>query len=271
MIWVGTSGYAYQDWHGPFYPAGLPAGERLAYYAREFRCVEINSSFYRQPSAAQSARVASKAPPDFRFAVKVYGGLTHDHLAATRADFRTFQRGLEPYRERGVLAAVLAQFPNAFRPGPDTEAHLRRLREEWPELPLAVELRHGDWAAERTERLLRELAIAWCGVDEPDLPGLMPRSLSITATIAYARFHGRNASHWYRHDQAWERYDYRYRPDELKEWLPRLKRAASETDDVYVFFNNHYEAQAVLDARELARQLGLGSVGDGGTEEITEG
>ena len=263
MIHVGTSGYSYDDWHGPFYPEGLAPSQRLAYYARFFDCVEVNSSYYRQPTVAQTAGMAARVPAHFAFAIKAWGGLTHDHEAATRADFARFADALAPLRERGQLACVLAQFPHAFAPTRATVAYVRRLRDEWPELPLAVEFRHVGWHDARATELAQTLGLGWCNVDEPDLPGLLPPTETVTAAPAYVRLHGRNADRWYNHAEAWERYDYLYDTETLHEWAERVKRMAKSADSLYVFFNNHYVAQAVVNARDLLDELGLSP---GGTE-----
>lgn len=257
MIRVGTSGYSYDDWHSRFYPADLAARDRLAFYARKFGCVEVNSTFYRQPTTALTAAMVAKVPPEFRFAVKVYGGITHDWTAATAGDFRVFAGGLKPLLESGRLGAVLAQFPHRFSPSRERVAHVRRLREEWPDLPLVVEFRHDGWLDERTFDLLEALSVGFCCVDEPAIAGLMPPLARVTASPAYVRFHGRNAAKWYDHEQAYERYDYLYSAAELAEWVPRIKTLALQAEETYVFFNNHYDAQAVVNATELSEQLGL--------------
>ncbi|MBI5833159.1 MAG: DUF72 domain-containing protein [Armatimonadetes bacterium] len=257
MIHVGTSGYSYDDWHGPFYPERLAPAERLAWYARFFDCTEINTTYYRQPTERLCAGLAAKVPAAFRFAVKAWGGLTHDHEAATRADFVRFERALAPLAEQGQLACVLAQFPHGFAPTRATVAYVRRLRDEWPALPLVVEFRHVGWHDERAAQLAVDLGLGWCNVDEPALPGLLPATERCTADPAYVRFHGRNAARWYNHSEAWERYDYLYDTQTLHEWVPRIKRLADAADSIYVFFNNHYVAQAVVNARDLLDELGL--------------
>jgi len=259
MIRVGTSGYSYDDWAGRFYPPGLPPAQRLVFYAERFDTVEVNTTFYRQPTLALTRGLAAKVGPGFRFSIKVWGGLTHDHEHATEADFRRFAASLAPLVDTGHLGCILAQFPNSFRPQPGTLAWLARVREAWPAWPLAVEFRHGAWHTPATYARLRELDLGVCNVDEPDLPGLMPRGEEITARVGYVRFHGRNAERWYRHQEAWQRYDYQYRQDELATWLDPLKRMARTADSVYVFFNNHYAAQAVTNAGDLLAALAAGA------------
>lgn len=269
-IHIGCSGFSYDDWHGPFYPRDLAPRDRLGYYAREFGCLELNTTFYRQPEPRMIASLAARTPEEFRFAVKVYGGITHDHERATESDFRRFWDGLAPLRETGKLGCLLAQFPHSFRPTRSTVDHVRRLREAWPTPDVVVEFRHAAWSDDRADALLERHRLATCVVDEPDLPGLMPARVKITANPSYLRLHGRNADKWYDHAEAWERYDYRYSAAELAAWVDPVKELASGADDLYVFFNNHYEAQAVVNARELGRLLGV-PPGGGAGEEGSDG
>ena len=128
MIRIGTSGFSYDDWLGPVYPAGLPARDQLAFYAREFSTVELNVTYYRVPDARTVEGWARKTPDDFLFAVKAYQGLTHER---TEPDFAGFVSALQPLLEAGKLGCVLAQFPYSFHPIPENREYLWRLREGW--------------------------------------------------------------------------------------------------------------------------------------------
>jgi uncharacterized protein YecE (DUF72 family) len=88
-------------------------------------------------------------------------------------------------------------------------------------------------------------------VDEPQLEGLMPPVVRATGPLAYVRFHGRNAAKWWDHQQAWERYDYTYTDEELREWLPRLQELEEAVPVVLVYANNHYRGQSLQALRQL--------------------
>ncbi len=253
-VYVGTSGYSFRDWVGPYYPPGLAQREWLPFYAREFNAVELNVTFYRQPSRHMLARMADKVPEGFRFTLKLYRGLTHERDAQRLPELaQEFVDALQPLVEADKFGCVLAQFPYSFRRTPDAVAHLRALRKALPDVPVAVEFRRREWANRTTFELLRELRFAFCAVDMPPLPGLMPAVVPVTADFAYVRFHGRNRRTWWHHREAWERYDYRYAEEELEEWRPRLKAMAERATTLYLFANNHWQGQAVETARLLVR------------------
>jgi uncharacterized protein YecE (DUF72 family) len=101
------------------------------------------------------------------------------------------------------------------------------------------------------------LNLGFCCVDEPKLPGLMPPTALVTGPIAYVRFHGRNSQKWWKHDQAWERYDYTYSEDELKEWVPKIHHLDDQAALTVVYANNHYKGQSVDTVRKLQHLLAL--------------
>ena len=154
MIRIGTSGFSYDDWLGPVYPAGLPARDQLAFYAREFSTVELNVTYYRVPDARTVAGWARKTPDDFLFSVKAYQGLTHERAAP---DFAGFVSALQPLVAAGKLGCVLAQFPYSFHPVPENRDYLRRLRDGLGGLPVVVEFRNAGWVTPQTFELLRSL------------------------------------------------------------------------------------------------------------------
>jgi len=252
MIRIGTSGFSYDDWIGTVYPAGIQARDQLAFYAREFPTVELNVTYYRIPDARTVQSWARKTPDDFLFSVKAYQGLTHER---GQPDFAPFVAALQPLIDAGKLGCVLAQFPYSFHPVPDNRTYLRRLRDGFGDLPVVVEFRNAGWVTQPTFDLLRSLNLGFCSVDEPRLKGLMPPVAIATGPVAYVRFHGRNAAKWYAHEEAWERYNYTYSVEELREWVPKLRELDAEAPVTLVYFNNHYQGQAARGARDLGQLL----------------
>lgn len=252
---IGTSGFSYKDWRGFFYPENLPEREMLACYSEHFDTVEVNSTYYRLPGPETFARMLAKVPDTFRFAVKATKEMTHEVGEGVDEVFRRFAAAMAPLVESGQLGCVLLQFPWSFRSNSANQDYIRSLSGRLEGLPAVVELRNREWVADETFALLRSAGLGFCCVDEPHLKGLMPPVAVATSPIGYVRFHGRNAEKWWQHDEAWERYNYLYSEAELQEWVPRIQELARETQDTYVFFNNHYQGKAGKNAQMLTQLL----------------
>jgi uncharacterized protein YecE (DUF72 family) len=248
---IGTSGFSYPDWRGPFYPDRFPDRQMLDYYAQHFGALEVNSTYYHIPSRRAVESLLKRAEGRLEFAVKAHQDLTHarERYAAALPAFRA---ALAPMREAGRLGCILLQFPGSFRAGADQEEFLRRAAGGLAPDPVAVEFRHRSWITDETFELLRSLEVAYCCVDAPRLRDLPSPEARATTRIAYVRFHGRNAAGWRRPVGRHARYDYQYPEDELREWVPKLGALAAATDRCYAFFNNHVRGQAITNARMLA-------------------
>ncbi len=253
-IRVGTSGYSYDDWVGPFYPPDLDKSEYLSYYARLFDTVEINFTYYRMPNPYTMRALARKVPRDFLFSVKAHSSMTHERNAREH-EFGEFREAIGPLVAEGKLGAVLAQFPYSFKPNEEAAEWLHVLARELSGLPVVVEFRNRAWVREEAFELLRDLGLAFCCVDQPRLRGLIPPVAVATSSIAYIRFHGRNAEKWWQHEEAWERYDYLYSRDELEPWVNKVRQLSEQTERVFAYFNNHYQAQAVQNAQMFLQLL----------------
>jgi uncharacterized protein YecE (DUF72 family) len=254
MIYIGTSGYSYKDWVGPFYPEGTPKKEWLEFYAREFKVTELNFSYYRVPTTFTMERLVAKTPQDFVFTVKAHQDMTH-HREGDKEVFSEFVHSLEPLMQAGKFGCILAQFPYSFRPDEEGLEYLRFLRQHLAALPAVVEFRNRDWIRDETFDLLRENDLGFCCVDQPRFKSLIPPIAVATSSVAYVRFHGRNAKKWWQHKEAWERYDYTYSDEELEEWVPKINKLEEGTEKTFVFANNHWEGQAVQTARQLQMLL----------------
>jgi uncharacterized protein YecE (DUF72 family) len=255
MIYIGTSGFSYDDWVGPYYPQDLKKAEWLSFYAQEFATLELNSSYYGIPTAFSMERMAQKTPDGFQFTVKAHQDITHKR-EDNASVFAQFVAALKPLIEQGKFGCVLAQFPSSFHNTTENCDYLALLRQRLGDLPVVVEVRNRDWLGDETFALLRRLRLGFCCVDEPHFSSLMPPIAEATSDIAYVRFHGRNAKKWWTHKEAWERYDYTYTPEELEEWAPKLRDLAAKSARLFVFANNHYRGQALDTARQLKLLIG---------------
>jgi uncharacterized protein YecE (DUF72 family) len=255
QILIGTSGYSFPDWVGPFYPPGTRSKDFLSHYVRHFGAVEVNSTHYGIPKPDMLARMADKTPEGFRFVVKLHQSMTHEQTLDPIV-VRDFLRAVEPLKNAAKYDGLLAQFPWAFRRTAENRRFLASLRNRLEAEPLFVEFRHDSWLTSELEPSLRQHRIGFCSVDEPHLRGLMPPVTLLTTEDGYVRFHGRNAGTWWGRG-AGDRYDYDYRSQELEEWVGKIRELAERARRVYLFFNNCHAGQAARSAKlmqDLLRQ-----------------
>jgi len=245
-FWVGTSGWQYNDWAGRFYPEDLPKTRWLSYFVGHFPCVELNNSFYRQPTAASWKRWREAAPPGFRFAVKASRFLTHIKRLKDAEDplKRVFQ-GAEQLGEH--LGPLLYQLPPTFK---RTEENIERLDAFMALLPSrlehVLEFRDASWYVEDTLAALGRHDVAFC-VHDMDHKNETP--VVATARLAYVRFHGSAAG----------KYQGKYTPQQLHAWAEKLRALSHDTETVWAFFNNDTHGYAVENACQLSELLGAGA------------
>ncbi len=254
MICIGTSGFSYKDWVGVFYPAGLPQRDWLSFYSREFNTCEINSTYYTLPSVATFKSMVSRTGDGFKFVIKANQEMTHQRLDSSRI-CEAFRIALEPVTASGKLGCILAQFPYSFDYNKPNLEYLVHLKNNLKGLPLVIEFRNARWLKVEVFQWMRQHELGFCCVDEPQLPNLLPPIAEATSNIGYVRFHGRNKDKWWQHEQAYERYDYTYKPEELREWLPKIKKLAGMTETTFVFANNHWKGQSIDTVRQLLMML----------------
>ncbi|MBM4446612.1 MAG: DUF72 domain-containing protein [Chloroflexi bacterium] len=250
MLYLGTSGFSYNDWVGNFYPRGMPRQEWLRYYAREFNSLELNSTFYALPKPSVLEAMIGKTGEGFLFSIKANQEMTHQRQHDGSV-FAAFVRILQPFMAAGKLGCVLAQFPYSFHFSLQNRDYLELFQERLGDLPVVVEFRNSQWLRSDVFDLLRNRNLGFCCVDEPQLPKLLPPLAEVTSNVGYVRFHGRNAAKWWQHEHAYERYDYTYSAEELKEWLPRISKLNSLAEKTFVFANNHWRGQAIGTIRQL--------------------
>jgi uncharacterized protein YecE (DUF72 family) len=294
-IVIGTSGYSFPDWVGPFYPPGIERSKMLDYYVRHFAAVEVNATYYRIPPPGTLRAMERKTPPEFQFVVKTHHDMTHERSLEPDL-YRAFARAVEPIAAAGKLHGLIAQFPFSFRRTPENETFLLELKRHLPDAPLFAEFRHHSWVEDGVWERLEEAGIGYVSVDEPDLPGLVPPMARVTESvgIGYVRLHGRNRENWWRHPErgrpdgpaaapsagpalprtdfgplfaagapaapgpsgsSSDRYDYLYSEAELREWVEKIREMTLKAKKTFVFFNNCHVGQAATGAKLMRRLL----------------
>ncbi|MCA1654038.1 MAG: DUF72 domain-containing protein [Sphingomicrobium sp.] len=232
-IHVGCSGWVYRHWKGGFYPAELAQKRWFHRYAESFDTVEINASFYRLPLPSTFDGWREKAPPGFRYAVKVNRFITHNKKLAgveePLAEFIALARMLGP-----ALGPLLHQLP------PSLHRNDERLAAYLALLPTdiehVVEFRHRSWYVEAVLALLDRHGV---GFVTHDLVGLVsPRWAS--GRTAYVRFHGTGG-----------KYRGRYSETQMKDWADWLNEQRAVGRSAWAYFNNDIGGDAIEDARVL--------------------
>ncbi len=256
-LYLGTSGFSYDDWKGSFYPSKMANKDYLEFYARHFNALELNFSYYRMPTADQSRQMLSKSGERLEFVVKAHREMTHEISERSLKEAApSFLEGISPFVSADRLGGILLQFPQSFHYNTKQRVYLKSLIESLLPNPLFVEFRQKSWLKETVYKTLREIGVGLVCVDEPALPSLLPPMAIHTANSAYIRFHGRNSKNWYGTD-ARARYDYIYADEELRAWVPKIKALSEKTKKLFIFFNNHAKAQAVTNTKMLINLLDL--------------
>ena len=233
---IGTSGWHYDHWRERFYPADLPKPQWLEFYARHFPTLEINSSFYHLPTENAFARWRDASPADFVFAVKVSRFITHiKKLTDCEEALRTFISRAQVLGEK--LGPLLYQLPPGL--GRDAERLKAFIGLIPAGLRLVFEFRNDSWFDPEIYRILRDRNIALCIYDR----GSQPSPCEITADFSYIRFHGSAARRGC------------YSDAELGSWAERIARLGTQTQTVYIYFNNDAQGFALRNARRLADLL----------------
>jgi len=235
-VHVGCSGWFYWHWRGIFYPDGLPTNQWFAHFAKNFDTVELNAPFYAWPTVGTVA-TWKKQPGrrKFVYAVKVCELITHvKRFVGTKTIVKDFGHIADLLGDR--FGCFLFQLPPSFT---FTPARLKAIVSQLePHRKNVVELRHKSWWNEQVYAAFREHGIIFCSCSGPRLPDELVK----TADDVYIRFHG--TKQWYRHD---------YSRDELKVWAERIK--ASGAKNVWAYFNNDREGNAIRNAKGLSRLL----------------
>jgi uncharacterized protein YecE (DUF72 family) len=237
-ILIGTSGWTYDGWRGPFYPKDLPRKDWLAWYGNRFQTTEINGSFYRTPSLPAVRDWREQTPKQFCFAWKASKFITHWKRLSAKSDnsIDLMVSRLEVLKPK--VAAVLFQLPPQF------QKNCERLASFLKMLPrryrYAFEFRHDSWYEDDVLDLLREHDVSLCLSDHHDAPS----PWKATARHVYVRGHGPSG-----------RYKDNYPEETLRVWAREIRKWRRQRRKVLVYFDNDQKSAAPKDAQRLKEML----------------
>jgi uncharacterized protein YecE (DUF72 family) len=218
-LYIGTSGWSYDEWVGEFYPEGTSKSDFLEYYVEQFNSAEVNATFYRLPFENMVKGWRNKAPVNFVYSIKGNRRITHYNKMQDIDEY--LSHFISRVRQLGpALRTIFWQFPPSFKK--DT-ARLKSFLEKLPEdQQFAFEFRHTSWLDDEIYDLLRDnnSAIVW------QSSGKFPVDCTPTADFIYIRFHGLTG------------YKYSYEQSELEPWAEIIQNQLDEGRDAKVYFNN---------------------------------
>lgn len=254
-IRIGTSGWSYDDWVGPFYEPGTKAAGYLSAYAAHFDTVEVDSTYYRPPALRTVEGWAAKTPKNFRFAVKAPGDITHEKvLKDCGRDWDSFVAALQPLGDK--LSCVLLQFgyfnKKAFA---TSKPFLERLEAFFAankdRVPLAVEIRNKNWLSDDYFGLLKEHRVSTAVAQHVWMPPMTKMLTDYdvrTGPLVYVRLIGDRAA-IEEQTTTWDKVVVN-RDKELREIAAAI-RALGPRVPVVVFANNHYAGHGPATARRF--------------------
>lgn len=249
---VGTQGWNYSAWVGPFYPVGTRPGDMLRTYARAFPTVEVDSTFYAIPPEPVVAGWQERTPDDFVFSLKVPQEITHERrLVDAAGPLARFVDRVSVLGPR--LGVLLLQMAPDWEPTPVNQDALRRFLPELPDgYRFAIEFRNPAWLEPAIVNRLRERDVAVALVDgrwvKRDM--MLHMAEDPTADFAYVRWMGPDRSIT---DYSAVQVE---RAEDLALWSSSVRDLAGRVRTVYGYFNNHYQGHSPESARAFQRLLG---------------
>jgi uncharacterized protein YecE (DUF72 family) len=290
-ILVGTASWTDPGFVERWYPKGMPAHQRLQWYAEQFEMVEVNSTFYAVPDARTVERWCLVTPPGFLFDVKLHQ-LFSFHAARTKMLPPALQKiagsdrsgrvivteflrdqlldhflGMTEILKRdGKLGVLLLQLSPAFSPRKHELAELEPLLVRLKDYSVAVEFRNRNWTAstelDSIVKFLRAHRVSLVSVDAPrdEHFTIMPSDVNEVTNprVAYLRLHGRDATAYKTGKTVAARFNYDYSDSEIGEVAERAKNLAASAKEVHVVFNNNaldYAPRAALRLRKALGQI----------------
>lgn len=234
---IGTSGWMYKHWKGPFYPEKFSNNKMLKYYSDHFSTVEVNSTFYKIPSEKTAQNWIDETPEHFTFTIKANRFITHrKYLKDGQETVKKFFKVIKILENK--LGIILFQLP------PNWHYNYERIKEFIEIIPkkysYTFEIRHPSWYTQDLFDLFKKYNIALC---IHDLTGDLLLE-KITATFVYLRFHG-----------PINPYYGKYTPDFLKQWAEKIYQWIKQNLKIFVYFNNDAHGWAVENALEIKKIL----------------
>jgi len=235
--YIGCSGFYNNDWKGSLYPEDSKSKDFLILYSKEFNCVEINSTFYRKPTAKTLLKWYDETPGDFKFFIKIPKTISHEkRLKDCKEEIAEFCHHIESHLKE-KLSGFLYQFPPSFK---NTQENIDLILNNLHFNCLnVIEFRHESWWNEEVFKVLKENKVIFSGVS---FPGNLPEDVIINnPEILYYRLHGKPVL-----------YKSEYSNEFIENLAEKIKNSQHKS---FIFFNNTWGTAAIKNSLYLKRIL----------------
>ncbi len=255
-IFCGIAGWSYEDWNDYVYPRGTK--DKLRYIAGYVDTIEINSTFYRPPSAKNSESWKNRTSdlPHFFFTAKLHKDITHKgKIEQSTVD--AFHQGLKPLADADKLKHLLAQFRYDFADTPENREHLQAINTKFRDISnLTFELRHNSWQSPDALEFFNKEKVTVANLDYPLTHNSFNMRHCTVGKHAYLRLHGRNRKAWFSKNAGRdETYNYLYSDKELRQIVSRTIELAKNSRTLTLIANNHYQGKEAVTSLQLKSML----------------
>jgi uncharacterized protein YecE (DUF72 family) len=275
-FYIGTSGYYFDDWVGRFNPPKVTAKQlaalsdeekkdqdRLLFYQKYFRFIEINTTFYQEPVLQTFIDFVSRSKGPTLYSVKVHKEISHTAAwdpEKGRERMRQHVTAVSPLIESGHFYSFLIQLEDHVTRSQKRLDYLLAVGQTAvrKKISVHVEFRHNSWHREQVLQALKDNGVGICNTEIPPVPHAFPLKSYATTDKGYIRYSGRNLSGWYplkkpetsseRTESRNARYNYLYSDQEVRDRVNGQITLAKKTGMVAIAFNNHFQIKAIMNA-----------------------
>ncbi len=246
-VFIGTSGYNYDDWKGTFAPEKTLNYDLLTHYVNSgLNFLELTYTFYRMPIAEKVAGIVKRVGENISLSMRLTKSLMRKN--PPKEDIAAFKEGIKPAIESGRLVALFADFHHLFTASKENFDILKSLRDSFCDIGLFFELTNSTWHKESYYEKFKSAGIGLCVIDGPQFKGFAPYYPICSGAGVYFRLYGKNSG-WINFADRF--LDYSYSEKELSKFVNDAKNASVMAKNIYFSFCNVEKGNAPKDALKL--------------------
>jgi len=252
-LYIGTSGYKYEDWRGTFYKKNITPYEMLIEYSKHFNFMELTFTFYKMPILKTVESIAQRVKDKTKISIRLNKVFLKG--AFSNEDVKLFKDAIKPFIEKDIAIAYLCDFSPKFSASKANLDLMLKLKKIFYELPIFFELQNRTWYKERYLEDMRSSNLGIVILDMPEVKGLAPYYPITTNSNTYIRLYGKSRL-WLTPTS--KELNYLYSEEEMKKIYDDLKRLSIVSNNVFVSFCNLEDGKAAINAlnfKKLAEKM----------------